>query len=127
MLGERLRESEIIKAAELVAKTDVVSVYHFMVNVPGETEATVAKGIRLLERLYKIHGAKRNLGTVVLNNIRILPGTLIESIARAEGVISGTTDLLYPVYYNPPPFESLRYRLETLHFCRNIFQWQEIT
>jgi hypothetical protein len=97
-----------------------------MVNVPGETNATAEKGMRLLERIYKIHSAKRNLGTVVLNNIRILPGTLIESMARAEGVISETTDLLYPVYYNPAPFESLRYRLETLHFCRNIFQWQEI-
>jgi len=126
VLGKRLRESDIIRAAELVAKTDVVSVYHFMVNVPGETNATAEKGMRLLERIYKIHSAKRNLGTVVLNNIRILPGTLIESVARAEGVIGETTDLLYPVYYNPAPFESLRYRLETLHFCRNIFQWQEI-
>lgn len=126
VLGKRLRESDIIRAADLVAKTDVLSVYHFMVNVPGETDTTAEKGMRLLERIYKIHSAKKNLGTVVLNNIRILPGTLIESVARAEGVISGTTDLLYPVYFNPAPFESLRYRLETLHFCRNIFQWQEI-
>jgi putative variant cofactor biosynthesis B12-binding/radical SAM domain protein 1 len=126
VLGKRLDESDILKAAGMVSKTDVISVYHFMVNVPGETEITSEKGIRLLEHLYDLHSRKKNLGTVVLNNIRILPGTVIEATARAEGIIGPGTDLLYPTYYNPPPFDTLRYRLETLHFCRNTFIWQEI-
>jgi hypothetical protein len=73
-----------------------------------------------------MHRRKRNLGTVVLNNIRILPKAAIEAQARAAGVIGPETDLLYPVYYNPPPFEALRYRMETLHFCENVFAWQGI-
>ncbi len=124
VLGKGLRERDILKAARLVARTDVMSVYHFMVNVPGETEATAARGAEMIEELYRIHGRKRNLGTIVLNNIRILPKTPIEAQARASGVIRPDTDLLYPVYYNPPPFEALRYRMETLHFCKNVLSWQ---
>jgi len=126
VLGKRMKELDILKAAELAARTDVLSVYHFMVNVPGENEETCQKGISLLERLYELHHRKRNLGTIVLNNIRILPGTPIEERARRDGVIGPDTDLLYPVYYNPPPFDAMRYKLETLHLCRNVFLWQEI-
>ncbi|MFO0753978.1 MAG: B12 lower ligand biosynthesis radical SAM protein BzaD [Thermodesulfovibrionales bacterium] len=125
-LGKRMKEADVLKAAELTARTDVLSVYHFMVNVPGETEETAEKGVRLLERIYELHSRKRNLGTVVLNNIRILPGTPIEAKAQEQGVLRPGADLLYPTYYNPPPFEALRYRLETLHFCKNTFMWQEI-
>ena len=126
VLGKRLDESDILKAAGIVSKTDVLSVYHFMVNVPGETETTSEKGLRLLEHLYDLHSKRKNLGTVVLNNIRILPGTAIEAIARAQRIIGPETDLLYPTYYNPQPRDTLRYRLETVHFCKNTFMWQEI-
>ncbi|MFP5213800.1 MAG: B12 lower ligand biosynthesis radical SAM protein BzaD [Acidobacteriota bacterium] len=126
VLNKGLDERDVLKAARLAAASDVVSVYHFMVNVPGESEATVARGIKLLERIYDLHAPKRNLGTVVLNNIRILPGTIIERIAREEGVITPDTDLLYPVYYNPKPFDTLRYRLQTLHLQQNVFMWHEV-
>ena len=124
VLGKKLTESDILKAAELASGSDVISVYHFMVNVPGETEKTIQKGTGLLDRIYDLHGKKKNLGTVVLNNIRILPGTPIDSMARASGVIGPGTDLLYPVYYNPEPFDTMRYQLETKHLCRNVFMWQ---
>ncbi len=126
VLDKRLSSKDILRAAKLAARTDVVSVYHFMVNVPGETEKTCEKGLRFLERIYDQHDRKKNLGTVVLNNIRILPGTPMEEMARAKSVIRPDTDLLYPTYYNPRPFEAFRYRLEALHLARNVFMWQEV-
>lgn len=126
VLNKNLLEADILNAARLTAKTDVISVYHFMVNVPGETERTCQKGIEFLERIYDIHAGKKNLGAIVLNNIRILPGTPIEKIALAEGVIGPETDLLYPTYYNPKPFDKFRYKLETLQLTRNVFMWQEV-
>jgi putative variant cofactor biosynthesis B12-binding/radical SAM domain protein 1 len=126
VLGKGMDESDIIDAARLVSKTHVTCVYHFMVNIPGENEETCKAASELLERLYELHAGRRNLGTIVLNNIRILPGTPMEDWARAQGIIGPDTDLLYPTYYNPPPFDALRYRLETLHFCRNVFSWQGI-
>lgn len=126
VLGKDMREEDILKAAELAAQTDVISIYHFMVNVPGENPKTIEKSLGFLERLYELHSRKRNLGTVVLNNIRIMPGTPIEIIAREQGVIDAESDLLYPTYYNPRPYDTLRYRLETLHLCKNVFIWQGV-
>ena len=126
MLDKGLAERDIVSAATAAADTDVVSVYHFMVNVPGETEETCNKGLRFIEKLYDVHVRKRNLGTIVLNNIRILPGTPIERLAKDAGVIGPGTDLLYPTYYNPRPFETFRYRLEALHLCRNVLMWQDV-
>jgi len=126
VLGKNLEEADILRTAELAARSDIITVYHFMVNVPGETEETCEKGIRLLERIYDLHERKKNLGTVVLNNIRILPGTPVEAMAREAGVIGPGTDLLYPVYYNPEPFAAFRHRLETLNLCRNVFMWQNL-
>ena len=47
-------------------------------------------------------------------------------MARAQRIINAETDLLYPTYYNPRPFETFRYKLETLHQCRNVFMWQGV-
>lgn len=126
LLDKRLTEQDILKAAAIASDTDVISVYHFMVNLPGETEKTCEKGLRTIEKLYDIHTKKRNLGTIVLNNIRILPGTPIEKLARETGVIGPETDLLYPTYHNPRPFDSFRYRLEALHLRRNILMWHGV-
>jgi len=127
VLGKGLSTEAIIKAAALTAQTDVLAMYHFMVNVPGENERTIEEGRRLLDRLYELHSLKRNLGKVVLNNIRILPGTPMAALARRDGTIRPETDLLYPVYYNPPPYETLRYRLETYDLHKNVFMWQEVS
>lgn len=127
VLGKKLSADDILKAATLAAQTDVCTMYHFMVNVPGENEQTIEKGMRLLDRIYELHSAKRNLGTLVLNNIRLLPGTPLAKLARKEGTIRPETDLLYPAYYNPHPYEALRYRLETYHMHKNVFMWQKVS
>jgi len=126
VLQKKLDVSDIVRAAELTAQTDVLAVYHFLVNVPGENTETIKQAKTMIERLYAIHAPKRNLGAIVLNNIRIMPGTAIETIARNEGEIDASTDLLYPVYYNPRKYETLRYELETYHTTKNVFMWQRV-
>jgi len=52
---------------------------------------------------------------VVINNIRLYPGTpLTEKILR-ERLIDPAQDLLYPTYFNPPPRDNLRHELTA--FC----------
>jgi len=126
ILQKKLDVADIVKAAELTAGTGVLSVYHFMTNVPGENASSAARAKAMIDRLYKVHSPKRNLGAIVLNNIRIMPGTPIEAIARAEGEIGENTDLLYPVYYNPRKNETMRYQLETYHTTKNVFMWQQV-
>ncbi len=126
VLKKGLSIEQVIRAAEMVSETGTLGVYHFMVNVPGENSDTVDESIATLEKLYDIHARSKNLGTLVLNNIRILPGTVIEAEALKDGTITKETDLLYPVYYNPAPYDALRYRLETIHTVKNLFMWHEV-
>ena len=126
VLQKHLSISDIIRAAELTAQTDVLAVYHFMTNVPGESTETIGQAKQMIDRLYEIHAPKRNLGAIVLNKIRIMPGTSIETIARRQGEIDADTDLLYPTYYNPKKHQNMRYELETYHTTRNVFMWQRV-
>lgn len=126
VLGKNLTEERILRTAELAAKTDVVCVYHFMVNVPGENSITYDKSVEMIDKIYEIHKKRRNLGTVVLNNIRIMPSTPIHDYAKKALVVTENTDLIYPIYYNPEPFKSMRYKLETQQLEKNIFMWQGV-
>jgi len=126
VLGKNMTIDDVKNAVKIAAKTDILSVYHFMINVPGENEETVKKGRELIRWIYDEHSQNRNLGTVVLNNIRIYPNTPICDIAIEEGVIAKSTELLYPTYYNPEPYSTVRYEIEGEHLCRNIFMWQEV-
>ena len=60
---------------------------------------------------------------MVLNHIRLLPETESTRIAVREGVIEAERSLLYPFYYNPQPYEDLRYELEIQNQKNNIFMW----
>ena len=97
-----------------------------MINVPGENEETIKKGEEFMDWIYQIHSENKNLGTIVLNNLRLYPETPMCNIAREQGVIKPTTNLLYPTYYNPEPYASLRYEMEARHLCKNVFMWQEV-
>ena len=100
-------------------------VYHFLVNTPQTDDAQVREAKALIERIYDAHRETKSLGTIVLNLIRILPDTRIEQIAREDGTISDRTDLLYPVYYDPEEWRTLRYELEVWHQKMNVEMWQE--
>ncbi|WKY48704.1 B12 lower ligand biosynthesis radical SAM protein BzaD [Eubacteriaceae bacterium ES3] len=125
-LNKHMQVEDILKAARILAKCGVVTVYHFLVNTPGATFETVAEAKELIDQLSTIHKSSKTLGTIVLNNIRILPGTAIEQQALEQKVIDTNTDLLYPTYFNPRPFDKLRYELEIYHQKKNIFTWQEV-
>ncbi len=103
----------------------ITTVYHFLVNTPGDTWKTVDEGKALIDQIYDIHAASKTIGTIVLNLIRIMPNTKVEKLALENGVITPKTDLLFPTYYNPDPFKTVRYDLEIYHNKRNIFMWQD--
>jgi anaerobic magnesium-protoporphyrin IX monomethyl ester cyclase len=123
MLDKHLTVDQILDAARVLADTGVIAVYHFLVNVPGETRETVEEAKKLIDAIYGIHAGTKSLGTIVLNLIRIMPGTKIERLALEDGVITPETDLLYPVYHDPPATRTSRYELEVYHQTRNIAMW----
>ena len=125
LMGKRLTTDGIVESAKILARTGVTCVYHFLVNTPQTDDAQVREAKALIERIYEAHRETKSLGTIVLNLIRILPDTRIEQIAREDGTISDRTDLLYPVYYDPEEWRTLRYDLEVWHQKMNVEMWQE--
>lgn len=124
IMEKHLTVEEILKTAKVLSDVGITTVYHFLVNTPGETWKTVEEGKALIDQIYDIHAGSKTIGTIVLNLIRIMPRTKVEKLALENGVITPETDLLFPTYYNPDPFKTVRYDLEIYHNKRNIFMWQ---
>ena len=115
LLGKNLTMEQVLHAGKLAAQSGILTVYHFLANLPGESRATVDEAYGLLDRLFSLHASKGNLGAVVVNNLRLYPGTpLTEKILR-DRLIDPGHDLLYPIYFNPPPWDNLRHELAA--FC----------
>ncbi len=127
IMEKHLTVEEILNTAKILSDVGITTVYHFLVNTPGETWQTVDEGKALIDKIYNIHENSKSIGTIVLNLIRIMPRTKVEKLALENGVITPETDLLYPTYYNPDPFKTVRYDLEIYHNKRNIFMWQDAT
>lgn len=126
ILKKDLSENDLYRAAELIAETGVCSLYHFMVNVPNENSKSIEESKKMINAIYCIHRKKKSIGYVVLNQIRLLPQTESTRQAIAEGVIEENQSLLYPLYYNPKPYQNLRYELEALCQRKNTFMWYDI-
>jgi anaerobic magnesium-protoporphyrin IX monomethyl ester cyclase len=111
LLGKGLSQDDILLAARAATDSGVLTIYHFLVNLPGETQQTVDDTRSLLERLFEIHSKGGKLGAVVLNNLRLYPGAALTKAIMRDRLIDPNQDLLYPTYFNPPPWDSLRHEL----------------
>jgi radical SAM superfamily enzyme YgiQ (UPF0313 family) len=123
LLGKNLTMEQVLHAGKLAAQSGILSVYHFLVNLPGESRRSVEQAYRLLDKLFSLHASKANLGAVVINNLRLYPGTpLTEKILR-DRLIDPGLDLLYPVYFNPPPWDNLRHELGAFCMSRGALSY----
>jgi len=114
LLGKGLSVAQIEQAAGIAAASGAISVYHFLVNLPGENSATAAQTKALVECILEMHHRAGNPAAMVFNNLRAYPGAPLTRRILAEGLLDPQTDLLYPVYFNPPPFDGLRHELAAL-------------
>jgi putative variant cofactor biosynthesis B12-binding/radical SAM domain protein 1 len=111
LLSKDLTRDHIVHAARLAAESGVLTVCHFLVNLPGESRGSVDESRRLLDTLFEIHAPKGNLGAVVVNNLRLYPGAPLTEQILKERLADPRQDLLYPTYFNPPPWDHLRHEL----------------
>jgi anaerobic magnesium-protoporphyrin IX monomethyl ester cyclase len=114
LLGKDLIQDQILAAARLAAASGILTVYHFLVNLPGETQSSIDQTRALLEQLFSLHASQGNLGAVVISNLRLYPGTPLTTEILKHRWIDPRQDLLYPTYFNPPPWDNLRHELTAL-------------
>jgi radical SAM superfamily enzyme YgiQ (UPF0313 family) len=94
-LKKGFSEADAWRAAEVVRRHRLPCLWIFLFGCPGETENTVLKTLRFIEKTLRPGDAAFfNMG------IRIYPGTELESVARREGQLTVPPDsLMKPAFY----------------------------
>lgn len=121
VLSKRLTREDILRAARITAKSGVLTMYHFLVNLPGETTAHALETRSMLNRILEIHGPIGNLGAIILNNVRLYPGAPLTRELLKKGLIDARADLLYPVYYDPIESSRVLHELEAHCHAAGVF------
>lgn len=121
VLNKHLSIKDIVKASEITAKTGMLTMCHFLVNLPYETDKHIRQSKDLLNRIIDIHMPAGNLGAVIFNNIRLYSKAPLTKKLIKEKLIDPSTDLLYPVYYNPPKHAHVIHQLQTVCHTAGIF------
>lgn len=97
-LGKGFGIEAVERAVELVRGSGIASAWFFLMGGPGETPATVEETVSFVERHLDWPGCL----AVFLTGLRVLPGTRLETIARAAGLLAADRSLARPVYYLSP-------------------------
>ena len=113
LLNKRLNVSDLLKAAKITSECNVLTMCHFLVNLPGEDKGQARKAEDTLDRLLDIHAARGNLGAVIFNNVRLYPNAPLTRRLLRNGELDSNLDFLYPVYFDPPQTAHRRYKLES--------------
>lgn len=100
LLQKNLCKEDLLNTARITASTGVITCYHFMANLPGETAEHHEEAKQTLATLFDIHQPVGNLGAVILSAIRLYPDSPLTISLQRQGLLD-KVNLLYPVYYNP--------------------------
>ena len=121
LLNKRLTCDQILHASRVMVKEKMLTMCHFLVNLPGETKESVRASEEMLNRLLEIHEPAGNLGAVIFNHIRLYPEAPLTRRLVRSGRIAPDTDFLYPVYHNPAPFSHLLHQFEAKCHAAGVF------
>jgi radical SAM superfamily enzyme YgiQ (UPF0313 family) len=95
---------EVTTASEICSKSMVNHCHYLLFGGPGENEETIEESFRFMDELDPT-------AIIAMLGIRIYPGTEMERIALAEGVIDQRSNLIFPHFYVVP---ALKGRLEEI-------------
>ena len=121
LLGKRLSKQDILRAAKVTADSHILTMCHFLLNLPGDGDVETIEAWEMLDRLLEIHEGAANLGAVIFNHVRLYPGAPLTKRLIRGGDISTEIDLLYPFYHNPPRFSHLLHEMEAYCHCAGVF------
>jgi radical SAM superfamily enzyme YgiQ (UPF0313 family) len=96
-LRKGFNETEVHRAAELLAKSNIKALWCFLLGGPGESPATIKKTVKFINEK-----VARKDKAFITNGIRIYPQTGMHEYALAEGVVAKDDSLLMPTFYFTP-------------------------
>ena len=86
---------EVIQASQLCSALAVNHCHYLLFGGPGEDEGTIEESFQLMDQLDPT-------AIIAMLGIRIYPGTEMERISYAQGVIDQDSNLIYPHFYISP-------------------------
>lgn len=121
LLNKQMTRQDLFDAARLTAENGILTMCHFLLNLPGEGDQERIQTRETLDRILEIHARAGNLGAVIFNHVRLYPGAPMTKRLIKSGSLSPDTDLLYPVYHNPEPHGHLLHELEARCHRAGVF------
>jgi radical SAM superfamily enzyme YgiQ (UPF0313 family) len=103
-LGKGYTSAHVHRTRNATRESGMVSLWFFMLGGPGETEATVEETVSFAERQLDWKGCL----SIFFTGVRVLPGTEVERIAKAEGQVAKEDDLVEPRFYMSPEIDERR-------------------
>jgi radical SAM superfamily enzyme YgiQ (UPF0313 family) len=94
-LGKGFAMEHVERTREAARGSGMVSLWFFMLGGPGETEATAEETLSWVERSIDWPGSM----AILFAGVRVLPGTDVARLARAEGQVAADDDLVEPRFY----------------------------
>jgi len=126
LLCKQLRPRDLLKGAQITADLGILTVCHFLVNLPGDDEQDVEEAQEMLDQLLAIHQPAGNLGAMIFNHVRLYPKAPLTRKLIAEEELDPKVNLLYPVYYNPPKFAHVLHDFEAHCHKAGVFSRLEL-
>lgn len=121
ILRKRLTRQDLIQAARVTAETGVLTMCHFLMNLPGDDGMHLQEAYETLDTILNIHAPVGNLGAVIFNTVRLYPGAPLTKKLLTAGLIDPNSDLLYPTYFNPSATAHVLHELEAHCHSAGVF------
>ncbi len=120
-LNKGMTKDDILRASEITVKCNILTMCHFLVNLPFETEEHIEEANAMMESILNIHAPAGNLGAVIFNTVRLYPGAQLTKKLIKSGLLDPDIDLLYPVFYNPQATSHVLHELEARCHAAGVF------
>jgi radical SAM superfamily enzyme YgiQ (UPF0313 family) len=107
---------DVVEADAALHEKRIPAAHFVMFGGPGETPATVRRGLANLGRL--------RMGAIfAFSGVRIFPGTPLHRLALREGLAAPGADLLEPAYYMSPAVDRAAMEAELTAAFRGRRGW----
>lgn len=121
LLNKRMTKKDILKASKIAADFNILTMCHFLVNLPEETESHRREALEMMQRLLDIHQPAGNLGAVIFNTVRLYPGAPLTQKLIKANLLDSRTNLMYPIYHNPVESSHVLHELDAVCQRAGIF------
>ncbi len=121
LLNKKMTKDDILDASRITVENDILTMCHFLVNLPFESQAHRQESRDMMQKILEIHAPKGNLGAVIFNTVRLYPNASLTKKLLTKGLLNPDADLLYPVYHNPVETSHVLHELESMCHSAGVF------